>query len=130
MPQRPVVAIFNSSPDTVDMLRFVLERADFVVVSAYTWELREGQVDALGFLREHQPSVIVYDVAPPYEPNWRLFEHIRGILPLADHRWVLTTTNVRQVRQVAGENCELIEIIGKPYDLQQVVTAVQRASDA
>ena len=123
----PVVAIFNTSPDTVDMLRIVLEDAGFVVVSAYTWELREGQVDALQFVRTHAPRAIVYDIALPYEPNWRLFEHIRATLPLADRQWVLTTTNARHVKQIAGENCEVIEIIGKPYDLHQVVTAVQRA---
>jgi CheY-like chemotaxis protein len=124
----PVAAVFNTSPDTVDMLRFVLERAGFVVVSAFTWELRDNQVDAAAFIAEHQPDVIVYDIAPPYEANWRLLQHVQSTLPIDPKRYVLTTTNVRQVQKIAGEQQELFEIIGKPYDLAQVVGAAQRAA--
>ena len=47
----PVVAIFNTSPDTIEMLRIVLEREGFVAMGAYTYELRDGEVDveALAF---------------------------------------------------------------------------------
>jgi CheY-like chemotaxis protein len=124
----PVAAVFNTSPDTVDMLRFVLEHAGFVVVSAFTWELREAQVDAAAFIAEHRPDVIVYDIALPYEANWRLFRHLQSILPVEPHRYVLTTTNVRQVQQVAGDQEQIFEIVGKPYDLEQVVRAAQRAA--
>jgi hypothetical protein len=40
--------------------------------------------------------------------------------------FVLTTTNVRHVRQLAG-NEELHEIVGKPYDLDEIVGAVRQA---
>ena len=38
MERPPVVAIFNTSPDTVEMLRIVLEQAGFVVMGLYTYD--------------------------------------------------------------------------------------------
>jgi DNA-binding response OmpR family regulator len=120
-----VVAVFNTSPDTVDMLRLVLEHAGFVVVSAYTYELRDAKVDLEAFMRQHQPGVVVYDIAPPYEENWRLFVHFRSLDVLKDAHFVVTTTNCVQVRKLAGPEQPLHEIVGKPYDLDEIVRAVQ-----
>jgi len=69
---RDVVAIFNTSPDAINLLRDVLEHAGMSVVSAYTFDIRDGTVDLRAFLRTHRPDIIVYDIAPPYEQNWRL----------------------------------------------------------
>ena len=74
---------------------------------------------------EHQPAVIVYDVSIPYEQNWRLFEHFRDSPACRGVVFVVTTTNVQQLRKVAGPGPELHEIIGKPYDLDAVVSSVR-----
>jgi|SRR6185503_3930729 len=121
-----VVAVFNTSEDTTDILRVVLENAGFVVVTAFTNLLRDGKTDLEGFMRQHQPSVIVYDIAIPYEQNWRLCEHMRTAPACAGAAFVLTTTNVRHVKQLAGD-LELHEIVGKPYDLDEIVQAVKQA---
>ena len=52
----PVVAVFNTSPDTVEMLRIVLERAGYVVASVYTYELRDAKIDVEMFMRQHHPT--------------------------------------------------------------------------
>ena len=131
MTERPkVVAIVNTSPDTVDLLRFVFERAGYVVVGAFTWELRDARVDIESFMRQNHPDVIVYDIAPPYEENWRLFQHFRSMPANHGRQFVITTTNIKQVKAVAGEGPVLYEIIGKPYDLDLIVKAVQAAIGA
>src|SRR6476646_6847188 len=118
MPQSPdVVAVFNSSEDTTEMLRVVIEHAGFVVVTVFTHSLRDGKIDFDGFMRQHCPKVIVYDVAVPYEQNWRLFEHFRDTPASRDVQFVLTTTNVAQVQKVAKPDQQIYEIVGKPYDL-------------
>jgi CheY-like chemotaxis protein len=122
-----VVAVFNTSEDTTDMLRVVLEQAGFVVVTAFTNLLRDGKVDLEALMRQHRPEVIVYDVALPYEANWRLFEHITASPACRDVRFVITSTNAAHVRQVAGEDRQILEIVGKPYDLDQLVRAVAEA---
>lgn len=125
----PTVAVFNTSPDTVDMLRLLLEGAGFVVVSAFTYDLRDGEVDLEAFCRQHKPQIVLYDVALPYEPNWRLFLHFRDAEALRDSKFVITTTNERHVRQLAGPDVELFEIVGKPYDLDRVLNKVRLLAD-
>src|SRR4051794_21618252 len=102
MSDRPlVVAVINTSPDIVDMLRLVLEQAGIIVVSALTWEIREGSIDLEPLMTQHDPRVIVYDIAPPYEANWRLFEHMTTLPIMRGRQFVLTTTNVQQLEKVA-----------------------------
>ena len=122
-----VVAVFNTSPDTVDLLRFVFEHAGFTVVSAFTWEMRDSKVDVEAFMRQHAPHVVVYDIAPPYEENWHLFQHFSAMPAFRGRKFVITTTNAKQVHAVAGDAVTLYEIIGKPYDLDLVVKAVKDA---
>ena len=73
-----VVAVLNTSPDTVDLLKDVFERAGFLVASAYTHDIRSGVLDVEAFLRVHRPAAIVYDIAPPYERNWAYLQHLRS----------------------------------------------------
>jgi DNA-binding response OmpR family regulator len=120
---RYVVAVFNTSEDTTDMLRVVLELAGYVVVTAFTNAVRDGRTDLESMMRQHRPAVVVYDVAPPYEANWRLFEHIRDSPACKGVRFVLTTTNAVQVRKVAGDQ-HVLEIVGKPYDLDELIRLV------
>ena len=121
----PAVGVFNTSPDTVEMLRIVLEHQGFIVVSAYTYDLRDSKIDIETLVRQHQLKVIIYDIAPPYDRNWRLFEHIRSMPALSGIYFVVTTTNVARVTDVAGAGQELFEIVGKPYDLNLIVSAVK-----
>src|SRR5215203_51562 len=109
------------------MLRIMLEQQGFVVVSAYTFDLRDSKIDIEALVRQQRPNVIIYDVAPPYEKNWRLFEHMQAMPALAGIRFIITTTNVSHVREVAGSGHELFEIVGKPYDLELIVNAARQA---
>jgi CheY-like chemotaxis protein len=132
MTDRPdVVAVINTSPDVVDMLRLTLEHAGIAVVSAMTWEVRDGEVDLERLMQQHRPKVVVYDIAPPYENNWLLFRHIRSMDAMNDVHFVLTSTNSRQVEQFAkGEAQRIYEIVGKTFDLGAVVDAVREAMKA
>lgn len=109
------------------MLRVVLQQAGFVVVSAFTFDIRDGRVDLESFMRQSQPSVVIYDIAPPYDANWGLFQHLRRRSSLQHYRFVITSTNAAYVQKLAGPE-HVFDVIGKPYDLDQIVAATKAAA--
>ena len=123
----PVVALFNTSPDTVELLRVALEEAGFVAVSAFTYDIRDGKVDLSAFLRQSNPAVVIYDVAPPYDANWALFQMLLANSPLQRYRYVITSTNAPYVQRLAGD-VRVHEIIGKPYDIDEIVRVTRMAA--
>ena len=125
----PVVAILNSNDDTVEMLLTMLESEGIVGVSAHVSDVRRGQFDFSGFLAEHDPQVIIYDIPPPYDRSWLFLEHLRGLPVMNGRRFVLTSTNPVRVQQIAEAREAILEIIGKPYDLQMIIDEVKKKLD-
>lgn len=124
------VAVFNASDDIVEMLRMVIEQAGFTAVTGHIDDIKRGQLDLQTFIAQHDPKVIVYDIAPPYDRNWNFLEHLRSRPPVQGRQFVLTTTNMARVREVVGSAEHVYEIVGKPFDLDAIVRAVKEASRA
>jgi len=124
------VAVINSTTDITDLLRIAIEQSGFVVVTALTPEVRDGHIDFDLFMRQHRPRVVIYDVAPPYDANFRLFEHLAAMPSARDAQFVLTSMNARHVEQLGGLHQRVYEIVGKPFDIGEIVGAVREASRA
>jgi CheY-like chemotaxis protein len=127
-PRPTVIALINSTPDVIEMLRVAFEYAGFVVVSTYTFLIRQGEINIEAFIQQHQPEVIVYDIAPPYTSNWHLFEHISQLPALKGRPFVLTSTNPARVRELAKTDEAIFEIVETPYQIMQLVDIVKRAA--
>jgi DNA-binding NtrC family response regulator len=123
----PVIAVFNASEDTVDVLTMFFEREGFRAVGR-TWPAREQLTPdvALGFMSQHQPQVLIFDVSFPYDWNWQRFREFQELGDQCRIPTVLTTTNIRALTECIGPT-DALEIVGKPYDLDQLLTAVRRA---
>ena len=121
------VAIFNASDDTVEMLKVLLTEEGYRAVSGEVDEVKSGELDFIAFLKKHRPDAIIWDIAPPYDRNWKFFQLLRSVSPLDQCPIVLTTTHKQNLDSLAGQDTGAIEIVGKPYDLQVIAQAVSRA---
>lgn len=125
-PPRPRVGVINGFADATELLEMVLQDAGYDTVAAQARDVRSGIVDLPAFVRNQQLAAIVYDIALPYDENWRFLASLRDrhkeLPPI-----VVTTTNLTALKKLAGEEAAALEIIGKPYDLGEMVQMVHAA---
>ena len=124
---KPVIAVFNSSEDLMLLLRKELEREGFQTVMARVPEIKDGRQDFIDFIEQHNPAVIVYDIAPPYEENWNFLRLLMDTEVVKGRHFVLTTTNKRALEELIGP-VGAIEVVGKPFDLERILQTVRRAA--
>jgi DNA-binding NtrC family response regulator len=120
------VAVINTNEDIVEMLSTALEQAGFDVASRHVTDFKRGRTDFEEFLDQHDPKVIVYDIAPPYRENWEFFQTLSRSEAGRNCQYVLTTTNKKLTTEAAGKDVGAFEISEKPYDLNVIVDSVRR----
>ena len=81
----------------------------------------DRQADAADARRS--PSEVVVDNVLTQSER---FEHLRAMPSMANRKFVLTSTNPERVLQATPAEPPVYEIIGKPYDMQVIVNAVER----
>ena len=128
MPTQPVVAVVNTNPDLVELLKVHIEKAGFVVLVIHIHDIRQG-LDVGAVLAQHDPQVIVYDVVFPYERNWRFLQHLRETT-FSGRRFVLTTPNEAGVRKLVGRDERVYEVLDDRADTDTIVQAVREAARA
>ncbi len=77
----------------------------------------------------HAP-IVVYDLAPPYDMNWRFLDHLRTSTGFKGRQFVLTSVNVRHAEGVIRGDESVYEVLGEENDIAEVVRAVKEASRA
>ena len=122
----PLLAIVNTSVDLAQMLAEAAQEEGYRTVTAWVSEFRAGRQDLAAFLREHEPDAVIWDVAIPYAENWALLERVRTDAASRNRHFVVTTTN-KQALEAFVSTTDAHEIVGKPYDLDELVAAVRGA---
>jgi DNA-binding NarL/FixJ family response regulator len=123
-PEPPrVVAVLDSDPDTIEMLKTWLEFHGFVAAVGNLIEFRLGHDSLVAFLDRTSPDVIVYDLGLPYETNYHFLQTVSAEPAFRRAALVLTTTNASVVQSLLG--VQAIEIVGKPYDLGVLLDAIR-----
>lgn len=122
-----LVALFNASDDTVDMVQALLAEAghDQRLIWCHFADLKKGIVDFDRYVAKHQPEVIIFDLSPPYEENWAFFKTMRDSPTMEARGIVLTTTNKNRLDEVLGEDSHALEVVGRPRDLRQIADAIR-----
>jgi DNA-binding NarL/FixJ family response regulator len=128
MRDAPVVAVINTNPDLVELLKTRLEAAGFVVLIMQISDIRAG-LDVDVVLTQHNPRVIVYDVSAPLERNWRFLQHLRATT-FKGRRFVLTCPNAAALTRLVGKDETVYEILDDGADIDTIVQAVREAARA
>src|SRR5215813_5167987 len=121
------IAIVNSNEELLKVLKDFFEQEGYTVATAHVRTFREHLETIEPFLAKYDPQVLIWDIAPPYDEAWRFLQTIRQLPLLQGRQFILTTTNERQVRAVAGSDEKIVEIVCKPYDLEHLLQLVERA---
>src|SRR5436309_9157335 len=118
------ILILDNSVDILELLSTDLQCRGCVVTTGSVSAIRHGDIDGARLIETAAPDVIVFDVALPYEANWRVAMALQSD-PRVRVPFVLTTTNATTVRRLIGR--DLIELVGKPYDLDTLYHVVVRS---
>ena len=101
---RQVVALFNASDDTVEMVQRMLDASDFnCLIGCHFSDLKNGRIDFAQYLARHDPDVVVFDISPPYKENWDIFTTPRDGKPMAGRSLVLTQRTRRDSETLVDE---------------------------
>jgi DNA-binding response OmpR family regulator len=122
-----IVALFNASDDTIDMVQTLLTKSggEQTLIWCHFADLKKGIVDFGKYMDKHNPEVVIFDLSPPYDENWRFFKTMRDAKTMQGRGMVLTTTNKARLDEVLGEDSHALEVVGRPTDLQQIDAAIK-----
>jgi DNA-binding response OmpR family regulator len=122
-----IVALFNASDDTIDMVQKLLTSSgsDQTLIWCHFADLKKGVVDFEKYMDKHNPEVVIFDLSPPYDENWRFFKTMRDAKTMKARGVVLTTTNKNRLDEVLGEDSHALEVVGRTKDLQQIDAAIK-----
>ena len=122
-----IVALFNASDDTIDMIETMLTKAGFgqTLIWCHFADLKKGVVDFGRYVRKHNPEVVIFDLSPPYDENWTFFKTMRDDPIMANRGIVLTTTNKDRLDEVLGSDSHALEVVGRPEDLELIDLAIR-----
>src|ERR1700680_3362661 len=117
-----IVAPFNASDDTIDMMQTILKKGDGAqtLVWCHFADLKKGIVDFGKYVAKHNPEVVVFDISPPYDEHWKFFKTMRDSDVMRGRGLVLTTTNKNRLDEVLGTDSHALEVVEKPADMKQI----------
>jgi FixJ family two-component response regulator len=124
--KKPVVAVFNTNQDLVETLVELLEEEGYQGVHGHVTDFERGKQDLLGFLKKHDPQVIIFDVPPPYKEHWTFLQLVMSSHEMDGRALVVTTTSKKHLEEAAGKT-DAIEVVGKPFDMKKILEAVKHA---
>lgn len=122
-----IVALFNASDDTVDMIQKLLTDSDGAqsLIWCHFADLKKGIVNFSKYMEKHNPEVVIFDISPPYDENWKFFKTMRDSKTMKGRGIVLTTTNKNRLDEVLGEDSHALEVVGRPKDLVAIDAAIK-----
>jgi DNA-binding response OmpR family regulator len=122
---RPTVLVLNGSEDLLSVLAELLEAEGLHAVCVRVPDIERGRESFPKLVQEHAPAAIVFDVSVPFGRSWAVCRELLRRPESEGRPFVLTTTNREGAQEFTGP--EVIELLLKPYDIGQFISAVKKA---
>ena len=129
-PIQGLVALFNASDDTIDMVQKLLTDAgrSQTLIWCHFADLKKGVIDFGKYMTKHNPEIVIFDISPPYDENWTFYKTMRDSEVMKRRGTVLTTTNKNRLDEVLGQDSYALEVVGRTEDLHQIAAAIREES--
>ncbi len=114
------ILIVDDEQDIVESLKFVLETYDYTCYCAYNGE------DGLKLAREIIPDLIILDVMMPRINGYKISRLLKFDSKYKNIPILMITARSQEEDKLIGEETGADEYITKPFDLDDVVKAVQK----
>jgi len=108
--------LINSNIDTIELLTDWFTALGAVLHHARGSDLCKNVNEAKQLVQTIKPRVILFDLAVPYDRNWKCLEHLEASAVFDALPVIMTTANRRALEQISGPT-EAFEIMGSPHDL-------------
>ena len=113
------ILIVDDDHDIVRLVKAYLEKAGYLVLSAYNGET------ALHILRRERPDLLVLDLMLPDRDGWDLTRLIRADQNLAEIPIIMLTARVEDSDKIVGLEIGADDYITKPFNPREVVARVR-----
>jgi len=125
-----LVALFNASDDTIDMVQKLLTEAggSQTLIWCHFADLKKGVIDFGKYMAKHNPEIVIFDISPPYDENWTFYKTMRDSEIMKGRGSVLTTTNKNRLDEVLGQDSHALEVVGRTEDLHLIADAISEES--
>jgi hypothetical protein len=90
MSHATTIALIHAPQAALCKLQHRLEAAGFTVVNGLAADVYQGRLDLEDLVAREGVRVVVWDMAPPYEIEWRAFRLLRARPGLQGCRFVIT----------------------------------------
>ncbi len=117
------IMIVDDEPDTVDLVKLVLETEGFEVITAFSG------IECLKKLEEEKPDAVLLDIMMPGMDGWEVFKRIKEKyedLPVA----MLTVRNQDIDIMLGLHVLKADDYITKPFGRKELVERVNREDKA
>ncbi len=117
------IMVINDTQEILDLFRQILEPEGYEVI-LYSFAPNELQE-----IERHQPDLIILDLLFGAERlGWQLLQKLRMRQSTQTIPVIVCTAAIQQVREIEGYlHGQGIEIVPKPFDLEALLAAVERA---
>src|SRR3989304_1260591 len=113
------IMVVDDEPDTVDLVKLVLETEGFEVMTAYSGS------ECLMKLEKEEPDAVLLDIMMPEMDGWEVFKKIReksNELPVA----MLTVRNQDIDKMLGLHVLKADDYITKPFGRKELVERVRK----